>query len=69
MPTIEEQAQIVLLIGNLLAQKHQAKETAEGVLEQIGLIKKNILVRAIRGELDTNDTSEESAVESLKVIM
>ena len=54
MPTIEEQAQIVLLIDDLLAKEQQAKEAAEGVLEQIDLIKKAILARAFRGELGTN---------------
>lgn len=66
MPTIEEQAQIVLLIDDLLAKEQQAKEAAEGVLEQIDLIKKAILARAFRGELGTNDPSEESAVELVK---
>ena len=38
---------------------------AEGVPEQIDLIKKAILARAFRGELGTNDPNEESAVELL----
>ena len=66
MPTIEEQAQIVLLIDDLLAKEQQAKEAAEGVLDQIDLIKKAILARAFRGELGTNNPSEESSVELLK---
>ena len=66
MPTIEEQAQIVLLVDNLLAKERQAKEAAERVLEQIDLIKKAILARAFRGELGTNDPTEESALELLK---
>lgn len=69
MPTIEEQAQIVLLIDDLLAKEQQAKEAAEGVLDQIDLIKKAILARAFRGELGTNDPNEESAVELLKQVL
>lgn len=69
MPTIEEQAQIVLLIDDLLAKEQQAKEAAEGVLEQIDLMKKAILARAFRGELGTNDPREESAVELLKQVL
>lgn len=69
MPTIEEQTQIVLLIDDLLAKDQQAKDAAEGVLEQIDLIKKAILARAFRGELGTNDPSEESAVELIKQIL
>ena len=66
MPTIEEQAQIVLLIDDLLVKEQQAKEAAEGVLEQIDLMKKAILARAFRGELGTNAPMEESAVELVK---
>ena len=69
MPTIEEQAQIVLLIDDLLAKEQQAKEAAEGVLEQIDLMKKAILARAFRGELGTNNPSEESSVELLKQVL
>lgn len=64
-----EQAEIVRLLDDLLAKEQQAKEAAEGVLEQIDLIKKAILARAFRGELGTNDPSEESVVGLLKVIM
>lgn len=68
VPSIEEQTEIVRILDDLLAKEQQAKEAAEGVLEQIDLIKKAILARAFRGELGTNDPSEESAVELLKQI-
>ena len=68
VPSIEEQTEIVRFLDDLLAKEQQAKEAAEGVLEQIDLIKKAILARAFRGELGTNDPSEESAVELLKQI-
>lgn len=68
-PNDKEQAEIVRILDDLLAKEQQAKEVAEGVLEQIDLIKKSVLARAFRGELGTNDPSEESAVELLKVIM
>lgn len=64
-----EQTEIVRILDDLLAKEQQAKEAAEGVLEQIDLIKKAILARAFRGELGTNDPTEESAVELLKTIM
>ena len=69
LPSVSEQAEIVLLLDALLAKERQAKEAAEGVLEQIDLIKKAILARAFRGELGTNDPSEESAVELLKKLL
>ena len=68
LPETQEQAEIVRLLDDLLAREQQAKEAAEGVLEQIDLIKKAILARAFRGELGTNDPSEESAVELLRQI-
>ena len=65
MPQIDEQAEIVRLLNDLLIKEQQAKEAAEGVMEQIDLIKKSILARAFRGELGTNDPGEESVEEVL----
>lgn len=66
--SLDEQIEIVRILDDLLVKEQQAKEAAEGMLEQIDLIKKAILARAFRGELVTNDPSEESAVELLKQI-
>lgn len=68
LPSEKEQTEIVRILDDLLAKEQQAKEAAEGVLEQIDLMKKAILARAFRGELGTNDPREESAVELLKQI-
>lgn len=65
---IAEQAEIVRILDDLLAKEQQAKEAAEAVLEQIDLIKKSILARAFRGELGTNDSTEESSIELIKKI-
>ena len=69
LPSVSEQTEIIRILDDLLAKEQQAKEAAEGVLEQIDLIKKAILARAFRGELGTNDPSEESAVELLKRVI
>ena len=69
IPPVIEQTEIVHILDDLLAKEQQAKEVAEKVLEQIDLIKKAILARAFRGELGTNDPSEESAVELLKQVL
>lgn len=69
LPDVVEQTEIVRILDDLLAKEQQAKEAAEKVLEQIDLIKKSILARAFRGELGTNDPSEESAVELLKQVL
>lgn len=68
IPPIDEQMEIVQIIDNLFDKEQQTKEAAEAVLDQIDLMKKSILARAFRGELGTNDPSEESAVELLKQI-
>ena len=61
-----EQIEIVRILDAFFAKEQQTKEAAEVVLDQIDLMKKSILARAFRGELGTNDPSEESAVELLK---
>ena len=66
VPSIPEQEKIVSVIQKLLLKEQQSKEAVEAVLDQIDLMKKSILARAFRGELGTNDPSEESAVELLK---
>lgn len=69
IPLIEEQNEILKVIKMWIGKEHQAKEAAEVVLAQIDLMKKSILARAFRGELGTNDPSEESAVELLKQLI
>ena len=66
VPSDPEKYEIVRILESLLTKEEQAKETAEAVLEKIDLLKKSILARAFRGELGTNDPTEESAVELLK---
>lgn len=68
-PNIAEQVEIVRILDGFFAREQSAKEAAEAVLDQIDLMKKSILARAFRGELGTNDPSEESAVELLKEII
>lgn len=66
VPGIPEQEKIVSVIQKLLSKEQQSKAAAEAVLDQTDLMKKSILARAFRGELGTNDPSEESAMELLK---
>lgn len=69
VPSIYEQQKIVDILDNLLSKEKRSKETAEAVIEQIDTMKKAILARAFRGELGTNDPSEESALELLKSVL
>lgn len=69
IPTFDEQLEITTVLDRTLAHEQQAKEAAEAVLDQIELMKKSILARAFRGELGTNDPTEESALELLKRVL
>lgn len=69
LPSVPEQTEIVRILDDLLTKEQQIKEAAESVLKQIDLIKKSILARAFRGELGTNDPTEESAVELVKEVI
>lgn len=70
LPTNDrEQEEIARILDELFDKEQQTKEAAEIVLDQIDLMKKSILARAFRGELGTNDPSEESAVELLKRVL
>lgn len=69
VPQTAERVEIARVLNALLSKEQQTKEAAEIVLDQIELMKKSILACAFRGELGTNDPSEESAVELLKQII
>lgn len=68
-PKIAEQVEIVRILDGFFAREQSSKEAAEAALDQIDLMKKSILARAFRGELGTNDPSEESAVELLRQVI
>jgi len=53
----------------LLNKEVAAYEVAENVIESIELVKKSILAKAFRGELGTNNPSEESSIELLKQVI
>ena len=69
MPSSKEQMEIVSIIKRLFSKEQRAKDAAEAVLEKIDLLKKSILARAFRGELGTNDPTEEPALELLKSVL
>lgn len=69
MPIMAEQKEILNILNRLMIKEHQAKQAAESVLAQIDTMKKAILVRAFRGELGTNNPSDENAIELLKEVL
>lgn len=69
MPCKEEQDEILKILDRSLLKEQHVKEYTEQVIVQIDTMKKSILARAFRGELGTNDPSDESAEELLKKIL
>ena len=70
LPTNDrEQEEIARILDELFDKEQQTKEATEIVLDQIELMKKSILARAFRGELGTNDPSEESTVKLLRQVI
>ncbi len=68
IPSLEEQYKIVSIIDNILDCEYHAYDLLS-LLDQIDLMKKSILARAFRGELSTNDKTEEYAMTLLKEII
>ncbi len=68
-PSLSEQQEIVRILDSLLEKEQHAEDKLEPILDQIDLMKKSILARAFRGELGTNDPSEERAIELLKEVL
>lgn len=55
----EEQKEIIDIITRMVIKEEKAVEAAELLIDQIESMKKSILAKAFRGELGTNDPSEE----------
>lgn len=68
LPPLEEQKEIVRILDNLLSFESKIEELT-GLEGQIELLKKSILAKAFRGELGTNDPTEESATQLLKEVL
>jgi type I restriction enzyme S subunit len=62
LPPKAEQQEIARILDDLL-EKEQAAQELTNIIEKIDHMKKAILARAFRGELGTNDPSDESAEE------
>ncbi len=69
LPPIKEQQKIVEILDRVFEKETIALEAAEQVIDQIDTMKKAILARAFRGELGTNDPTDESAEELLKWVL
>lgn len=65
-PSVKEQIYLVKIADKLLTKERNIKDKIEDLFEMIELMKKSILAKAFRGELGTNDLTEESSTELLK---
>ncbi|WP_312471229.1 hypothetical protein [Neobacillus sp.] len=68
VPLTKEQIKIVKRVMSILLKLEKIEEFYSD-LEKIKILSNLVLSKAFRGELGTNDPSEESAVELLKEVL
>ncbi|WP_017436261.1 restriction endonuclease subunit S [Saccharococcus caldoxylosilyticus] len=68
-PPLNEQKRIAEKVDNLLNKLENEKELVLEVEEKLDLLKQSILNKAFRGELGTNDPTDEHAIELLKEVL
>ena len=69
LPSVDEQAEIIRIVDDAICKEQIIVDNCEKVMEQINMMKRTILAKAFRGELGTNDLSEESSIELLKQVI
>ena len=68
LPPLEEQQEIVRVLDEVLENENKVKELLEPE-ERIDILEKSILHKAFKGELGTQNNSDESALNLLKSIL
>ena len=68
LPPIEEQQEIVRILDEVLENENKVKELLE-LEERIDILEKSILNKAFKGELGTQNSNDEPAIELLKSIL
>ena len=68
LPPLEEQQEIVRILNEVLENENKVKELLE-LEERIDILEKSILNKAFKGELGTQNNSDEPAIELLKSIL
>src|SRR5690606_1033332 len=69
IPPVEEQKRIADKVDNLLSKLDNEKEMVLEVEPKLDLLKQSSLQKAFRGELGTNDPTDEHAIELLKEVL
>ena len=68
LPPLEEQQEIVRVLDEVLENENKVKELLE-LEERIDILEKSILHKAFKGELGTQNSNDEPAIELLKEIL
>ena len=68
LPPLEEQQEIVRILDEVLENENKVKELLE-LEERIDILEKSILNKAFKGELGTQNNSDEPAIKLLKEIL
>ncbi|WP_338977835.1 restriction endonuclease subunit S [Fusobacterium polymorphum] len=68
LPPLEEQQEIVRILDEVLENENKVKELLE-LEERIDVLEKSILNKAFKGELGTQNSNDEPAIELLKEIL
>ncbi|MDF2947591.1 MAG: Type restriction-modification system, specificity subunit [Bacillales bacterium] len=69
LPPLEEQQEIVKVIDTLFKKFDAVEEICKQSILEMDVLKNSILQKAFRGELGTNDPTEENAIELLKEVL
>ncbi|MXQ55308.1 restriction endonuclease subunit S [Shimazuella alba] len=69
VPPLEEQELIGGQLKQLFKYEEEHREIIDSALNNLPMLKQSILSKAFRGELGTNDPTEESAIELLKEVL
>ncbi|WP_203361574.1 restriction endonuclease subunit S [Bacillus sp. REN10] len=68
MPPVEEQKHIMNILNRISENENKIRDTIK-LSEKFNELKDSVLSKAFRGELGTNDPSEENAIELLKEVL
>ena len=68
LPPLEEQQEVVRILDEVLENENKVKELVE-LEERIDVLEKSILNKAFKGELGTQNSSDEPAIKLLKEIL
>ena len=68
LPPLEEQQEVVRILDEVLENENKVKELLE-LEERIDVLEKSILNKAFKGELGTQNSSDEPAIKLLKEIL